>query len=262
MKRASGYSRRSTQGAGGRSFTATSHMLPTNADLSPDELEKLRRLDTCTLSNAIERMNIRLRNEGFMTGAVTCRFPKLAPVIGYAVTARMRSSMLPIGGRCYHEHPEFWRYVDSLASPRMVVIQDVDHSPGLGSVFGEIHARISRALGLRGLCNQRRGARSAGRRGARVPVVLRGCFGVSRLCPRGGFRRTRADWRSADPSRRPSARRSPWSAHHSDGRRPRIARGRRADIAGDRELFAFTSRKDFSVDLLTAKLQKAVDGCQ
>jgi len=30
----------------------------------------------------------------------------------------------------------------------------------------------------------------------------------------------------------------------------------------DRELFAFTSRKDFSVDLLTAKLQKAVDGCQ
>ena len=30
------------------------------------DLDKIRVLDTCTVSNAIERLNIRLRNEGFV----------------------------------------------------------------------------------------------------------------------------------------------------------------------------------------------------
>ena len=122
-------------------------MLSSDSILTREELERLRQFDTCTLSNAIERLNIRQRNDGYITGPVICRFPQLAPVIGYAVTARMRSSMIPIGGHCYHEHPEFWRYVDSVAGPKILVVQDADHSIGLGSLFGEIHARISRALG-------------------------------------------------------------------------------------------------------------------
>ena len=70
-------------------------MQPTNGDLSQDELERLRQFDTCTLSNAIERLRVRPRNEGFISGVVTCRFPRFEPVIGYAVTARMRSSVTP-----------------------------------------------------------------------------------------------------------------------------------------------------------------------
>jgi len=80
-------------------------MSPIDADLSHEELERLIAFDTCTLFNAIERLNIRLRSDGFITGPINCRFPHLEPVIGYAVTARMRSSMVPIGGYCYHEHP-------------------------------------------------------------------------------------------------------------------------------------------------------------
>ena len=36
--------------------------------LSVTDLEKLSALDTCTVSNAIERLNVRLRNEGFVSG--------------------------------------------------------------------------------------------------------------------------------------------------------------------------------------------------
>jgi hypothetical protein len=54
--------------------------------------------------------------------------------------------MIRIGGHCYHDHPEFWKYVDSLAGPEIVVVQDADDSIGLGPLFGEIHARVSRAL--------------------------------------------------------------------------------------------------------------------
>ena len=42
--------------------------------------ESLRRIDTCTASNAVERLSSRLRNEGFVSRAVTCRFPDAPPL--------------------------------------------------------------------------------------------------------------------------------------------------------------------------------------
>ena len=38
-----------------------------NVLLPPEQLEALRRLDACTLANAIETFHQRLRNEGFIT---------------------------------------------------------------------------------------------------------------------------------------------------------------------------------------------------
>jgi regulator of RNase E activity RraA len=118
-----------------------------NGDLSPEELERLRQFDTCTLSNAIERLNVRPRNEGFITGAVTCRFPQFSPVIGYAVTARMRSSVTPVNGKYYYANPEFWNYLAGFQGPRILVIFDSDEKPGVGALLGEAYARISRAFG-------------------------------------------------------------------------------------------------------------------
>ena len=40
------------------------------APLSPEQLEALRRLDACTLANAIETFHERLRNEGFMDSSI------------------------------------------------------------------------------------------------------------------------------------------------------------------------------------------------
>lgn len=41
---------------------------------------ELQQLDTCTVSNAIERLNGRLRNEGSVAGsAVHCVFPQFPP---------------------------------------------------------------------------------------------------------------------------------------------------------------------------------------
>ena len=60
------------------------------------DLEKLSGLDTCTVSNAIERLNVRLRNEGFVSGVAQCRFPTLPPMIGYAATGRIRTMSPPM----------------------------------------------------------------------------------------------------------------------------------------------------------------------
>lgn len=111
------------------------------------DLEALRGFDSCTLSNAIELLNLRLRNEGFVHGnAVSCMFPTLPPVAGYAVTARMRAASPPMNGHCYYDHIDWWRFMAAVPSPRIVVVQDADDPPGCGALFGGLHARICMAM--------------------------------------------------------------------------------------------------------------------
>ncbi len=114
--------------------------------LTAADLDKLRAFDTCTVSNAIERLDVRLRNEGFAAHALQCHFPNLSPMVGYAATARIRTSSPPMTQRCYYDRPDWWNYVSSVPEPRVMVLQDVDHNPGLGAFVGEIHAVIGQAL--------------------------------------------------------------------------------------------------------------------
>jgi 4-hydroxy-4-methyl-2-oxoglutarate aldolase len=110
------------------------------------DLEKLRTLDTCTVSNAIERLDVRLRNEGFASGATKCQLPGLGPMVGYAATGRIRTATPPMTHRCYYDRMDWWNYVASLPEPKVMVLQDADPKPGVGAFVGEIHASIGLAL--------------------------------------------------------------------------------------------------------------------
>lgn len=117
------------------------------AELTKSVLERLRKLDTCVVSNAIERFNVRPRNEGQVSGsAIHCIFPHLPPVLGFAVTGRMKSTMPPTTGRVYYENVNWWHYLESLPRPRIMVVEDADDHPGAGALFGEIHSVICQAL--------------------------------------------------------------------------------------------------------------------
>lgn len=116
-------------------------------EVSAEVLELLRRTDTCSVSNAIERFNVRMRNEGFIHNVAHCMFPELPPVAGYAVTGRIRTTAPPIANLCYYHRIDWWNYVASFAGPKVIVIADVDRVPGTGAFLGEIHARIGRSLG-------------------------------------------------------------------------------------------------------------------
>jgi len=122
-----------------------------NQVVSSDIFRQLGQMSTCLASNAIERLNGRVRNEGSISGsAVHCIFPHLPPMLGYAVTARMRSTTQPAYGRAYHENMHWWRYVASMPEPRVLVVEDADEYPGAGALLGELHALIGSALGCRG----------------------------------------------------------------------------------------------------------------
>ncbi len=114
--------------------------------LSPKDFERLRNYDTCTVSNAIERFNLRLRNEGFVNSSVRCLFPQFPPMLGYAVTGRIRSSFPPMTGGWYFDRMDWWSHILTIPAPRVVVLQDVDRTPGVGALVGEVHANICRAL--------------------------------------------------------------------------------------------------------------------
>jgi 4-hydroxy-4-methyl-2-oxoglutarate aldolase len=116
------------------------------AALSRDDFERLAQLDTCTVSNAIERFNLRMRNEGFAHGCVHCQFPHFPPLLGYAVTGRIRASAPPMSGRCYYDRMDWWNHFLTVPEPRVMVLEDVDHVRGIGAFVGEIHANIARAL--------------------------------------------------------------------------------------------------------------------
>ena len=111
------------------------------------DLQTLQKLDTCTVSNAIERLEGRLRNEGSIHGsAVWCQFPHFPPMLGYAATGKMRSATAPVAGRAYHMNMNWWRYVATVPEPRVIVIEDADQTTGAGALMGELHAVIARAL--------------------------------------------------------------------------------------------------------------------
>ncbi len=119
--------------------------------LSPAQLDALRRLDTCTVANAIETFSVRLRDVGFADSSVRCVFPKLPPLVGYAATVRIRSAGPPVEGRVSVERTDWWNKLLAVPAPRVVVIQDVSQRPGFGSFLGEVHAHVLKALGCAGV---------------------------------------------------------------------------------------------------------------
>jgi len=121
------------------------------ARLSAQELESLRRLDACTLANAIETFHKRLRNEGYVDYTVRCLFPRLQPMVGYAATVKIRGSAPPTTDGAYPDRTDWWNYVLSVPEPRVVVVQDVATRRGIGSLVGAVHMNILRALDCSGV---------------------------------------------------------------------------------------------------------------
>ena len=71
--------------------------------LAPADFARLKTLDTCSASNAIERLSARPRNEGVVHGTARCLFPQLPPMLGYAVTGTVQSSEQPMSGGWYYD---------------------------------------------------------------------------------------------------------------------------------------------------------------
>lgn len=119
--------------------------------LTKEQLEALRKYDSCTISNAIETFNVRPRNEGFCLPQIKCRFPELGTMVGYAVTATVRADRPAAPGA--PGRPQWWEMVQKAPGPKVVVLEDLDAQP-VGSFWGEVQTNIHKALGCIGTVTQ------------------------------------------------------------------------------------------------------------
>lgn len=118
--------------------------------VSKEAFDFLSTHDTCSVANAIESFEIRLRNEGFNGATLLCRFPAMPPLVGYATTMRVHACSPPPKGRSYYDRTDWWQVMEALPVPHVLVIEDVDGRPGTGAFVGEVHASILKALGCVG----------------------------------------------------------------------------------------------------------------
>jgi regulator of RNase E activity RraA len=119
--------------------------------LNHAELLELKRWNTPTIYNGWEQITRRdAAADGFNYEETHDFMPQMGPMVGYAVTLVIEPSN--------HGHrldqpeakSEYRRYVASLPSPKIVVVQDLDKPLVVGSVWGEVNANTHRALGCVG----------------------------------------------------------------------------------------------------------------
>jgi len=113
-------------------------------------LDYLRSVDTPTLSNAIELLNVRPRREGFTPLAVRCLFPELGVMCGHAVTAQVET-MTSMEPRGMEQFLELYEAVANAPKPAVIALQEIggqrDYAVHCGEVMGSIFTRLG-AIGL------------------------------------------------------------------------------------------------------------------
>lgn len=115
--------------------------------VTQEVVRALAQLDSCTVSNVIDELDVRLRNQGFCDGTIRCMLPAMPPVCGYAVTCSIRAANPPMEGQNYQDRTDWWDFIRKQPEPRIIALQDLDEHPGTGAFIGEIHANILKALG-------------------------------------------------------------------------------------------------------------------
>ncbi len=119
--------------------------------LPPGDLHQLNRWNTPTIYNGWEQ--ITRRNPGrdaFNLEETRDFMPQMGPMTGYAVTLLIEPSNPVHRETNPNAGEEYRRYLASLPGPKIVVVQDLDRPRVHGSHWGEVNARLHRALGCVG----------------------------------------------------------------------------------------------------------------
>ena len=117
-----------------------------------EDFELLRQWDTPTICNALELVVPQRRGHGFTVRPMVAADPKLPPICGLARTGTIRAAAP--SGRPRERDREvrlgWYEYVAKASLPTIVVLQDLDDTPGTGAFWGEVHSAVHKALGALG----------------------------------------------------------------------------------------------------------------
>jgi 4-hydroxy-4-methyl-2-oxoglutarate aldolase len=116
--------------------------------LSHEQLSALRRIDSPTISNAIETFKLRPRVAGYVGYDIRCIFPELPPTVGYAVTCTVDSTT---EGRQGIGFQRLYELLANAPKPAIVVMQDVGTDRLHSCHAGEVMSTRMKRLGAIGI---------------------------------------------------------------------------------------------------------------
>ena len=146
---------------------------------SPAVLDGLRKYDTPTILNVMELFDAIPRTSGYLDARIQACFPKLSPMVGYAVTATFRSGAQPRGGDAYAGLEKQVKLLHETPGPKVVVFQDLD-DPAAAATFGEVMCTTYQAFGCVGLITS-----GAGRDLDQVEALGFPCFTAGTIASHG-----------------------------------------------------------------------------
>jgi 4-hydroxy-4-methyl-2-oxoglutarate aldolase len=120
------------------------------ANRDADLIAYLKTVDTATLANAIELLNLRPRAEGFASLELRCLFPEFGPMCGYAVTAQVETVTLG-APRTEEAYVELFEAVEASPKPAVLVMQEIGGDRDRATHAGEVMATVFTRLGAIGL---------------------------------------------------------------------------------------------------------------
>jgi regulator of RNase E activity RraA len=123
--------------------------MPETRTLSRSELDFLAGVDSPTVANALERLKLRDRSDGYLGGNVACAFPELGPMVGTALTLTVDNA---VGRTARPEgYWELWSTLEALEGPVVIVMKDVSGTPHRVAYAGEIMVTLAKRLGAVGI---------------------------------------------------------------------------------------------------------------
>lgn len=116
--------------------------------LSHEQISALLRIDSPTISNAIETFKLRPRVAGYVGYDIRCIFPELPPTVGYAVTCTVDSTTEERQGIGFQG---LYELLANAPKPAIVVMQDVGTDRLHSCHAGEIMSTQMKRLGAVGI---------------------------------------------------------------------------------------------------------------
>lgn len=113
-------------------------------------IPSLTSVDTPTLANAIEELNVRPRSDGFAPLDIRCLFPQFGRMCGYAITAQVETvtKMTEVDKALFCD---LFAAVDASPKPAVVVMQETGGAPEFAAHCGEVMATIFQRVGAIGI---------------------------------------------------------------------------------------------------------------
>jgi regulator of RNase E activity RraA len=140
--------------------------------LTPEQLAELQKIDSPTVSNAIERLEVRPRLEGFAGWDLRCAFPELGTMMGYAVTCTADTTTEARTDE--RGLMRLWAALEAAPKPAVLVIKDIGPERNRSCHMGEVMATTAKALGAVGCVSDG---------GLRDVVEVRALGGFQYFCP-------------------------------------------------------------------------------